>query len=194
MYSKNIEIIAKAIESVNEVQFNNLLTACETVLKSGHKIIVSGLGKNVPICDKFVGTMLSLGMNAGFLHTNSAVHGDLGMVKPNDLVIILTKSGSTAESVYLTELIQKRSKVEIWLLSFKSNSILTEKIGLDKSLIVNLEHEGDLWDIVPNNSTTLNLIILQALAIELSKRMGITLADFRENHPGGAIGDQLRNK
>lgn len=194
MQSKNIEIIAKAIESVNEVQFNNLLTACETVLKSGHKIIVSGLGKNVPICDKFVGTMLSLGMNAGFLHTNSAVHGDLGMVRPNDLVIILTKSGSTVESVYLTELLQKRPKVEIWLLSFKPNSILTEKIGLDKSLIVNMEHEGDLWDIVPNNSTTLNLIILQTLAIELSKRMGITLADFKENHPGGAIGDQLRNK
>lgn len=194
MQSKNIEIIAKAIESVNEVQFNNLLTACETVLKSGHKIIVSGLGKNVPICDKFVGTMLSLGMNAGFLHTNSAVHGDLGMVRPNDLVIILTKSGSTVESVYLTELIQKRPKVEIWLLSFKPNSILTEKIGLDKSLIVNMEHEGDLWDIVPNNSTTLNLIILQTLAIELSKRMGITLGDFKENHPGGAIGDQLRNK
>ena len=57
MQSKNIEIIAKAIESVDEVQFNNLLIACETVLKSGHKIIVSGLGKNVPICDKFVGTM-----------------------------------------------------------------------------------------------------------------------------------------
>lgn len=194
MQSKNIEIIAKAIESVDEVQFNNLLIACETVLKSGHKIIVSGLGKNVPICDKFVGTMLSLGMNAGFLHTNSAVHGDLGMVRPGDLVIILTKSGSTIESVYLTELIQKRPDVDIWLLSFKSNSILTEKIGLDKSLIIVMEHEGDLWNIVPNNSTTLNLIILQTLAIELSKKMGITLSDFKENHPGGAIGDQLRNK
>lgn len=194
MKSKNIEIIAKAIESVDDVQFNNLLIACETVLKSGHKIIVSGLGKNVPICDKFVGTMLSLGMNAGFLHTNSAVHGDLGMVRPGDIVIILTKSGSTIESVYLTELIQKRPEVEIWLLSFKSNSILTEKIGHDKSLIVAMEHEGDLWNIVPNNSTTLNLIILQTLAIELSKKMGITLADFKENHPGGAIGDQLRNE
>ena len=109
-------------------------------------------------------------------------------------MIILTKSGSTVESVYLTELIQKRPEVEMWLLSFKPNSILTEKIGLDKSLIVNMEHEGDLWDIVPNNSTTLNLIILQTLAIELSKKMGITLSDFKENHPGGAIGDQLRNK
>lgn len=194
MQNKNIEIIAKAIESVNEVQFNNMLYACEKVLKNGNKIIVSGLGKNVPICDKFVGTMLSLGMNAGFLHTNSAVHGDLGMIRPGDLVIMLTKSGSTVESVYLTELIQKRPEVEIWLLSFKSNSILTDKIGLDKSLIVELEHEGDLWDIVPNNSTTLNLIILQTLAIELSKKMGITLSDFKENHLGGAIGDQLRNK
>ena len=194
MYCKNISIITNAIESVNEAQFTKLLESCESVLKSGHKVIASGLGKNVPICDKFVGTMLSLGLNAGFLHTNSAVHGDIGMVQPGDLVIMLTKSGSTAESVYLTELLQNRSKVEIWLLSFKEDSILSDRIGLDKSIIVNMEHEGDLWDIVPNNSTTINLIILQSLAIELSKKMGISLADFKVNHPGGAIGDQLRNK
>lgn len=194
MYCQNIDIIAKAIESVNEVQFNKLLNACESALKKGHKIITSGLGKNVPICDKFVGTMLSLGMNAGFLHTNSAVHGDLGMIKSGDLVIILTKSGSTSESVYLTDLIQQRHGVDIWLLSFQSNSILTEKIGKDKSLIIHMEHEGDLWDIVPNNSSTLNLIVLQMLAIELAKKIGVTLSDFKENHPGGAIGDKLKNK
>ena len=56
-----------------------------------------------------------------------------------------------------------------------------------------MEHEGDLWDIVPNNSTTCNLIVLQTLAIELSKKMGITLADFKQNHPGGAIGVQLQD-
>ena len=192
MFNKNLGIINRAIESIDEEQFEKLLEDCFVTLKSGHKIIASGLGKNVPICDKFVGTMLSLGMNAGFLHTNSAVHGDMGMVQPGDLVIILTKSGSTSESVYLTDLLLKRKGVNLWLLSFKYDSVLTSKIGYDKSLIIKMEHEGDLWNIVPNNSTTCNLIVLQTLAIELSKKMGITLADFKQNHPGGAIGVQLQ--
>lgn len=136
--------------------------------------------------------MLSLGFDAGFLHTNSAVHGDMGMVKPGDLVIILTKSGSTAESVYLADLLQKRCGVNLWLLSFKKGSVLDEKIG--KSLIVDLEHEGDMWNIVPNNSTTLNLIILQAVAMSLAKKMELSLDDFKQNHPGGAIGVQLSSK
>lgn len=193
MFNKNLGIINRAIESIDEKQFEKLLEECFLTLKSGHKIIASGLGKNVPICDKFVGTMLSLGMNAGFLHTNSAVHGDMGMVQPGDLVIILTKSGSTSESVYLTDLLLKRKGVNLWLLSFKYDSVLTSKIGYDRSLIITMEHEGDLWNIVPNNSTTCNLIVLQTLAIELSKKMGITLADFKQNHPGGAIGVQLQD-
>ena len=118
----------------------------------------------------------------------------MGMVKSGDLVIILTKSGSTSESVYLAELLQKREGVNLWLLSFKENSILVEMLGVNKSLLINMEHEGDLWNIVPNNSTTLNLIVLQTLAIELSKKLEITLPQFKVNHPGGAIGVQLKDK
>ena len=150
-----------------------------------------GLGKNVPICDKFVGTMLSLGLNANFLHTNTAVHGDMGMVKTGDLVIILTKSGATSESVYLEELLEKREGVKLWLLSFKRDSILAQR--MENKLIVELLHEGDMWDIVPNHSTTINLIILQKIAMELSKRLKLDLQkDFKPNHPGGAIGESLK--
>ena len=194
MFSKNIEIINNSLCSIDQEVFSKLIDDSFNTLKSGHRIIASGLGKNVPICDKFVGTMLSLGMEAGFLHTNSAVHGDMGMVHPGDLVIILTKSGSTSESVYLTDLLLNRTGVKLWLLSFNRDSVLTHRIGTDNSLIIDLEHEGDLWNIVPNNSTTINLIVLQTLAIELSKRMGITLHDFKQNHPGGAIGKQLIDK
>ena len=191
-FEETLRIITASLKSVDSNVFDKLVDECYETLKSGHKIIASGLGKNVPICDKFVGTMLSLGFDAGFLHTNSAVHGDMGMVKPGDLVIILTKSGSTAESVYLADLLQKRSGVNLWLLSFKKGSVLDKKIG--KSLIVDLEHEGDMWNIVPNNSTTLNLIILQAVAMTLAKRTNLSLDDFKQNHPGGAIGVQLSNK
>lgn len=191
-FENNIRIIEKALESINQDKLDQLISECENTLKQGNRIIASGLGKNVPICDKFVGTMLSLGLNAGFLHTNSAVHGDMGMVKNGDLVIILTKSGSTTESVYLYELLSQRDNVNIWILSFNSKGILSKK-ATQKTVLVDMEHEGDLWNIVPNNSTTINMIVLQTVAIELSKRLELSLEnDFKPNHPGGAIGEMLR--
>lgn len=189
-FERNEMIIQNALKSISMMQMEGLLGDCERTLKSGHKIIASGLGKNVSICEKFVGTMLSLGLDAGFLHTNSAVHGDMGMIHKGDLVIILTKSGATSESVYLVDLLKKREGVNLWLLSFKEHSELAD--AMEHKLIVSMEHEGDLWDIVPNNSTTINLIILQTVAIELSRRLGLDLVkDFKPNHPGGKIGVEL---
>lgn len=190
-FAEDARIIENALRSIDEAIFDELVNDCMDTLQSGNKVVASGLGKNVPICDKFVGTMLSLGMNANFLHTNTAVHGDMGMVKPGDLVIILTKSGATSESVYLVDLLKQRTGVKLWLLSFKEHSVLAD--GMNNKLIINLEHEGDLWNIVPNHSTTVNLIVLQKIAIELSKRMGLQLErDFKPNHPGGAIGASLK--
>lgn len=184
------EVITSALKSIDIKEMEGLIDACEETIRSGNKIIASGLGKNVPICDKFVGTMFSLGLDANFLHTNTAVHGDMGMVKPGDLVIILSKSGATTESIYLEELLEKRKGVKLWLLSFKRKSILGKK--MENKVIIDLLHEGDLWNIVPNNSTTINLIVLQKVAMELSKRMKLDLQkDFKPNHPGGAIGDLL---
>ena len=191
VYFKNIlNTIERSVQSMDETAFTQLLDECQATIESGGKVIVSGLGKNVPVCDKFVGTMNSLGLPASFMNTNTAVHGDLGLVKPGDLVIILTKSGETAESVYLTRLLKERN-ADLWLLSFQKESTLTREIP--KHLILELDHEGDSWDIVPNNSTTVNLIILQGLALNLAERLGITLAEFKANHPGGAIGEQLKN-
>lgn len=192
-FESNANIIKNSLESLDAQVLAQFIDECEQTLLRGKKIIVSGLGKNVPICEKFVGTMWSLGFNAGFLHTNSAVHGDMGMVHPGDLVVILTKSGSTAESIYLVDLLKKREGVDLWLLSFEEHSPLADT--MKKKLILQLQHEGDLWNIVPNNSTTVNLILLQTVAIELSKRMGLTLEkDFKPNHPGGAIGARLSHE
>nr|WP_296456675.1 SIS domain-containing protein [uncultured Acetatifactor sp.] len=190
-FDKTMMQLEDALKGVSMADMDRLITECEATLKSGHKIIASGLGKNVPICEKFEGTMLSAGMDAQFLHTNSAVHGDMGMVKPGDLVIMLTKSGSTAESVYLFNLLKKREGVNLWLLSCNEHGTLAQT--MEKKLIVPLEHEGDPWNIMPNNSTTLYLIILQQIAMQLIKRMDITLEMFKPNHPGGAIGAKLVN-
>ena len=176
--------------SMNEME--KLISDCELTLNSHHKIIASGLGKNVPICEKFEGTMVSLGLDAQFLHTNSAVHGDMGMVRPGDLVIILTKSGSTAESVYLVDLLKKRKGVKIWLMSCHEHSTLAD--ALENKLIIPLDHEGDPWNIMPNNSTTMFLIVLQTVAMQMIKKLNIKLDDFKPNHPGGAIGAKLQHE
>ncbi len=189
-FSDLLRILSESVESIDEKVFNQLIDETAETLQRGGKIIVSGLGKNVPICDKFVGTMLSLGLNANFLHTNSAVHGDIGMVKEGDLVIVLTKSGETTESIYLTRHLEAK-KANIWLLTFTKESTLTRQIP--KSLILDLEHEGDMWNIVPNNSTTMNLIVLQALAMSVAVRMNVSLEDFKSNHPGGHIGEELKD-
>ncbi len=195
-FEQSMIAIDNALKSISNDAMEKLIADCEQALRSGHKVIASGLGKNVPICEKFEGTMLSLGLDAQFLHTNSAVHGDMGMVKKGDVVIVLTKSGSTQESVYLVKLLQHKFEnkdvCNIWLITFNEHGVLSNMV--DNKVSISLSHEGDLWNIVPNNSTTVNLIVLQTVAIELSKRMGLQLEkDFKPNHPGGAIGESLRN-
>lgn len=188
---KNMDVICKSILSVDDDCIEKLINDCIVTLDNGGRVVATGLGKNVPVCEKFVGTMLSLGKNAYFMNTNSAVHGDIGIVNENDVVIVLTKSGETTESVYLTDLLLKRNAI-VWLLSFRKHSTLADK--LEKKIILSLDDEGDMWNIVPNNSTAVNLIILQSIAIEVARRSGTTLDIFKKNHPGGYIGVQLSNE
>lgn len=183
--------VIDSIESLKEDDFDMLVDRCCECLRSGGKIVASGLGKNVPICEKFVGTMNSLGMDARFLHTNTAVHGDLGMVGKRDIVLLLSKSGNTVESVMLAEYLNQRG-TETWLLTFNQECKLA-KI-LDKKIVLRLKSEGDPWDIVPNNSTTVYLIFLQGLALNISEKLGVSLDDFKVNHPGGGIGAKLRGE
>ena len=187
-FERQLKEFEHSIHSMDMKLFERWVSEGVEVLKNGHKIIVSGLGKNVPVCEKFVGSMQSLGLEAYFLNTNSAVHGDMGVVKDGDMVIILTKSGETAESIYLERLLQER-KINMWLLTFSKESTLTKEIP--NSVVLDLIHEGDMWNIMPNNSTTINLIVLQGLAMQIASTLGLTLDDFKRNHPGGAIGLQL---
>ena len=190
-FEKQLKEINKSVHSMDEESFKRWVKEATTTIESGHKIVVSGLGKNVPVCEKFVGSMVSLGMDACYLNTNSAIHGDMGVVKDGDMVIILTKSGETAETVNLTKLLMER-KVNMWLLSFVRESTLTRLIP--NHIIMDLAHEGDLWNIMPNNSTTLNLIVLQGLAMQISKERGMKMESFKRNHPGGHIGVLLKGE
>ena len=190
-YEEVIDVIKDSLESIDEGVYEQVISESVDVLKAGGKIIASGLGKNVPICEKFVGTLNSLGIDARFLHTNTAVHGDLGMVGKNDIVYLLSKGGNTHETVALAEHLKARG-TDTWLMTFTEKCKSAEVV--DKRLIMHLINEGDEWDIVPNNSTTVYLIVLQGIALEIASRLGVTLDDFRVNHPGGGIGARLSGK
>lgn len=190
-YEEVVEVIRDSLDSIPTQEYEQLMEECVRTLKSGGKVIASGLGKNVPICEKFVGTLNSLGIDARFLHTNSAIHGDLGIVNQKDIVLLLSKGGSTCETVKLAKYLKIR-ETNTWLISFEKKCKAAEIV--DKQLTMRLKHEGDEWNIVPNNSTTVYLIILQGIAIEIGKRMKVALDDFKRNHPGGGIGAKLRGQ
>lgn len=190
-YDDVIDVIKNSIESVDDEVYRDLIKECVETLEKGGKIIASGLGKNVPICEKFVGTMNSMGLDARFLHTNTAMHGDLGVIKPEDLLLLLSKSGNTRESVELAEHLVDRG-TNMWLMTFSDSCKLAHICN--KQLIMQLDNEGDKWDIIPNNSTSVYLILLQGIALDIAEKMGITLEDFKVNHPGGGIGAKLRNE
>jgi len=188
-FEKQLAEFNHSIHSMDEKMFEKWVNEAVETLNAGHKIIVSGLGKNVPICEKFVGSMISLGLEACFLHTNSAVHGDMGVVKDGDMLIVLTKSGETVESVYLVDMLKDRA-VNMWLLTFEKDSTLTRRIS--NHMVLDLVHEGDLWNIMPNNSTTINMIVLQGLVMMVANRMKMDIEQFKRNHPGGHIGEVLK--
>lgn len=190
-FEKVLCVLKDAVDSINEYDYANLVEQCVETIQRGGKLVASGLGKNVPICEKFVGTMNSMGLDARFLHTNTAVHGDLGMVGKDDLVILLSKGGNTIETVMLAQYLKERG-TNTWLMTFSDHCKSAEVI--EQKLVLFLENEGDEWDIMPNNSTSVYLIILQGVAIEIGKRLGVTLDDFRMNHPGGGIGARLRGE
>jgi Predicted sugar phosphate isomerase involved in capsule formation len=187
-FEENFEIVRKSLKSVDNDTFDRLCDDCVGALRNERKIIVTGLGKNVPICEKFAGMMWSLGLNAAFMHTNTAMHGDLGMIQEKDVVIVLSKSGETVESVYLMEHLRNRDITD-WTITFNSQSSLAR--AASNSLSLALEKEGDPWNIVPNNSTTAYLILLQTLVLNICDKMDVKLADFKKNHPGGHIGKVL---
>lgn len=190
-YKRVVGVIDDSLQSIPQEKYEKVIEECVETLENGGKIIASGLGKNVPICEKFVGTLNSFGIDARFLHTNTAIHGDLGMVEKKDIVFLLSKGGNTYETVALAEHLKKRG-TNVWLMTFTEKCKSIEVVN--KQLVMHLIEEGDEWNIMPNNSTTVYLIVLQGIALEIGKRLGITLENFKENHPGGGIGAKLSGK
>ena len=192
-FEEQLDMIRHAISSIDSELFEQLVDHATCALNNGHRVIVTGLGKNVPICEMFAGTMISMGLDALFMNTNSAFHGDMGCIRDGDVLIVLSKSGETLEAIELVrELNDQGRHVDQWLITYSHESTLRDLVP--QRLVMDLEHEGDLWNVMPNNSTMVNLFVLQGIAILVAQRMGVELGQFARNHPGGAIGALLSEK
>lgn len=188
-FKNQLDSVAYAFDNLDKKNSERLLEDCLETIRNGQGIVTTALGKNVPICEKFIGTLISVGLRANFMHTNSAIHGDLGLVKKNDLVIILSKSGETEETLTLCHLLNQRKSTN-WVVTFNEKSMICKLVT--NKVVLKLINEGDPWNIVPNNSSVIFLVFLQALAMAITEKLAIKLKSFKNNHPGGDIGKKLQ--
>jgi arabinose-5-phosphate isomerase len=162
--------------------------ACGLLLHVPGRVVVTGMGKSGHIGTKIAATLASTGTPAMFVHPGEASHGDLGMITEQDAVIALSNSGSTAEVVTLLPLL-KRMAIPLVTMTGNANSILAR--AADVNLDTSVREEACPLDLAPTSSTTVALVVGDALAIALLEARGFTAEDFAYSHPGGALGRKL---
>ncbi len=162
--------------------------ACALLLSCKGRIVVTGMGKSGHIGGKIAATLASTGSPAFFVHPGEASHGDLGMITKNDVVIALSNSGNTAEITTIIPILKRFGVPLISMTGDKSSILATEaNINLD----VGVSKEACPHDLAPTSSTTVALVMGDALAVALLQARGFTAEDFALSHPGGALGKRL---
>jgi arabinose-5-phosphate isomerase len=185
------EVIRKEAKAVLELEKKideEFVKAVELILKCKGRVIVTGMGKSGIIGKKIAATLTSTGTAAFFLHPTEATHGDLGMVRKNDVVIAITKSGDTDELYHLIPLF-KRLAVPIITLTGNTKSPVAEKS--DVVIDVSVGEEACPRNLVPTSSTTATLVMGDALAVALLEERHFSSEDFALLHPGGQLGRKL---
>ena len=178
------DAISHLLNLVGE-DFANVIN-CMSVCKG--RIIISGIGKSAIIASKIVATLNSTGTPAIFMHAADAIHGDLGTVQENDIVICISKSGNTPEIKMLVPLL-KRGKNTLIAMTGNTDSFLAKQA--DFILNTYVEKEACPNGLAPTTSTTAQLVMGDALAIVLLELKGFSSTDFAKYHPGGALGKRL---
>ncbi len=157
-------------------------------LNGGHKIVVTGVGKNLPIGQKIASTLTSTGSPAVFLHPSDAMHGELGLFLEGDVLLVLSYSGESDELLQLVPVV-KRSGAKIVALTASRDNALA-KLS-DEVIPVAIEREACPFNLAPTTSTTVTLAVGDALAMVLLEARGFQKEDYAKLHPGGAIGRTL---
>lgn len=185
---KTLENESNAIKNLIPLLDDQFKDAVECIMHSNGRVVVTGVGKSALIASKIVATFNSTGTPAIFMHAADAIHGDLGTVQKNDVVICLSKSGNTEEIKMLIPLI-KRGANKIIAVTGAMDSILAKQS--DFVLNTYVEKEACPNNLAPTTSTTAQLVMGDALAISLLKLKGFSSEDFAKYHPGGSLGKRL---
>lgn len=180
---------AEAVRKLSEAIDDNFSQVVEVIHNIKGRVIVAGMGKSGIIARKIVSTMNSTGTAAQYLHAADAMHGDLGMIKEEDVVVVISKSGNTAEIRKLAMHVKKSGVPLISILSNK-NSFLAEVS--DYILYAPVSTEACSCNLAPTVSTTVHLVMGDALAVALEKMNGFGVDDFAKVHPEGSIGEESR--
>ena len=196
MDKKNIiefgkEVIKLQSESINNISKyidENFEKAIQIILKSTGRVVVTGIGKSAIIANKIVATLNSTGTPSIFMHAADAIHGDLGIIKSDDVIICISKSGNTPEIKELFPFIKMNNNQLIAITGDKSSFL-----AKNSSVILNSFVEVEVCpnNLAPTNSTTAQLVIGDAIAVTLVKIKGFTKNDFAKFHPGGNLGKKL---
>lgn len=179
---------ANSILGLKSLLTDDFEKVVELIYNSKGNVIVSGIGKSANIAQKIVATLNSTGTTAVFMHAADAIHGDLGIIRDNDVVIIVSKSGETPEIKVLIPLIKIRNNKLVAIAGNKSSYLASRA---DFVLDTTVPREACPNNLAPTSSTTAQLVMGDALAIALLKLRGFTAEDFARFHPGGALGKRL---
>lgn len=185
---KVIEHEASTIQNLINYIDEGFARCVELIIESRGRVVVTGIGKSANISQKIVATLNSTGTPAIFMHAADAIHGDLGIVQKDDVVLCLSRSGNTPEIKVLVPLI-KTMKNKIVAMVAEPNSFL----GKNADIILNtfIEKEACPNNLAPTSSTTAQLVMGDALAIALLEYRKFTSEDFAKYHPGGTLGKKL---
>lgn len=184
---KERNAIDKLIDCCDE-QYDNVVSELE---KCAGKIVFMGVGKSGHIGEKLAATFSSLGIPSFFVHSTEAMHGDLGMICPTDIAILISNSGNTQEVVQ-NVMPLKANGVKTVAFTSRKKSKLSKLC--DFSIIYPETEEADALNLAPTSSSTIALVLGDAIACELSERKNFTMSDFHKFHPNGALGAYLSQK
>ncbi len=185
---KVLDIEAEAILALKDRIDGRFLAAIELILASSGRIVVSGIGKSGHIARKIASTLASTGTPAYFVHAGEAGHGDLGMIRPEDIFICISYSGESSELLTIVPLV-KRHGAKIIAVTGQQDSTLAREA--DVHLDARVAQEACSLNLAPTASTTAALALGDALAVALLDARGFSEADFARSHPGGSLGRRL---
>ncbi len=185
---KTILSESESIAALAQYLDNDFVKTAETIYNSKGRVVVTGIGKSAIIASKIVATFNSTGTPSLFLHASEAIHGDLGMVQPGDVVICISKSGNSPEIKVLAPLLKRYGNTLIGMTANKDSFLAKQS---DYVLHAYVETESCPNNLAPTNSTTAQLVLGDALAVCLMELRQFKSEDFALYHPGGALGKKL---